>query len=57
MPIIADFIVIAILAAAVFFILRGQIRKFRRGQCSGGCPGCSGSCGSCMNMPVDNVNK
>ncbi len=50
----ADMIIIAALAAAVFFILRGQIRKLRSGQCAGGCAGCSaggsgcgGSGGSC----------
>lgn len=50
----ADMIIIAALAAAVFFILRGQIRKLRSGQCAGGCAGCSaggsgcgGSCGGC----------
>lgn len=47
----ADVIIIAALAAAVFLVLRGGIRRLRSGQCAGGCPGCgSGSCcpgGSC----------
>ena len=45
----ADIIIIAALATAVFFILRGQLGKLRKGQCAGGCAGCSscGSCGSC----------
>ena len=57
MAILADIVIIAILVAAVFFILRGQIRKFRQGQCSGGCPGCNRSCSGCTNMPVNNVKK
>lgn len=57
MPILADIIIIAILVAIVFFILRSQIRKFRQGQCGGGCPGCGGSCGGCMNMPMDKAKK
>lgn len=39
----ADVIIIAALAMAVFFIVRGQIR--RRGQCPGGCAGCGGGSG------------
>lgn len=42
----ADFIIIAVLAVIVFFILRGHIHRLRGGQCSGGCAGCPG-CGSC----------
>ena len=42
-----DIIIIAIIATAAFFILRSQLKKLRRGQCSGGCPGCQGSCGGC----------
>lgn len=57
MAILADIVIIAILVATVFFIVRSQIRKLRQGQCSGGCPGCSGSCSGCMNLPVDNVKK
>ena len=42
-----DIIIIAIIATAAFFILRSQLKKLRRGQCSGGCTGCQGSCGGC----------
>lgn len=45
----ADIIIIAVLGVVVFFILRGQMKKARSGQCGGGCagcPGCSG-CGGC----------
>lgn len=41
----ADIIIIAILAVVVFFILKSQIGKARRGECSGGCSGCSGCAG------------
>lgn len=42
-----DIIIITIIAVAAFFILRSQLRKFRRGQCGGGCAGCGGACGGC----------
>ena len=47
----ADIIIIAVLAIIVFFILRSQLGKLRKGQCAGGCAGCAGcgnggSCGS-----------
>ncbi len=48
----ADVIIIAVLAVIVFFIVRGQLRKLRKGQCSGGCAGCSGSCNGCCGTPV-----
>ena len=48
----ADIIIITALAVIVFFIVRSQLRKLRKGQCSGGCAGCSGSCGSCCGAPV-----
>lgn len=48
----ADVIIIAALAVIVFFIVRSQLRKLRRGQCSGGCEGCCGSCGGCCGTPV-----
>lgn len=57
MPYLADIVIIVILAAAVFFILRSQIRRFRGGQCSGGCPGCSGNCSGCMNISTDKAKK
>lgn len=49
----ADVVIISILVIAVFFILRGQVRKIRRGQCSGGCPGCCGSCSGCQTVPIE----
>lgn len=57
MPILADIVIITILVITVFFILRSQIRKIRRGQCGCGCSGGYGSCCGCMNMPVDNEKK
>ncbi len=48
----ADIIIITIIAITVFFIVRGELRKLRRGQCCGGCSGCSGSCAGC-GSPVD----
>lgn len=53
----ADVIIIAALAVIVFFIVRGQLRKLQRGQCSGGCAGCSGNCGSCCETPVKKAEK
>ena len=44
----ADMIIIAALAAAVFFILRGRLRRLRSGQCGGGCAGCAGGGSGCM---------
>lgn len=41
----ADIIIIAILVVVVFFILKAQIGRRRRGECSGGCAGCSGCAG------------
>ncbi len=41
----ADFIIIAVLAAAVFFILKDRAGKARRGECTGGCAGCRGCSG------------
>lgn len=48
----ANVIVITIIAVAVFFIVRSELKKLSRGQCSGGCPGCNGSCGSCAGTSV-----
>lgn len=45
-----DIIIIAIIATAAFFILRSQLKKLRRGQCSGGCPGC----GAAQEKPSEN---
>ncbi|MCH5341076.1 MAG: FeoB-associated Cys-rich membrane protein [Acetatifactor sp.] len=57
MPYLADIAIIVILAAAVFFILRGQIRRIHHGQCSGGCHGCTGNCSGCMNISADKAEK
>ena len=52
-----DVIIITVIAIAVFFILRSQIRKLRKGQCIGGCAGCSGSCKGCMESQVKDTGK
>ena len=38
----ADMIIIVILAIAAFFVIRSQLQKIKRGGCGGGCSGCSG---------------
>ena len=44
----ADLIIITVLAVVVFFIVRNQLGKLRKGQCGKGCGGCCGGCnGSC----------
>lgn len=52
-----DIIIVTVIATAVFFILRRQIHKLRRGQCGGGCAGCSGSCCGCMESRVEEGGK
>lgn len=52
-----DIIIVTVIAIAVFFILRSQIRKLRRGQCGGGCAGCSGSCCGCVGSRVEEGGK
>ena len=52
-----DIIIVTVIMTAVFFILRRQIRKFRRGECGGGCAGCSGSCCGCMGSCVEEAGK
>lgn len=52
-----DVVVITVIVTAVFFILRSQVRKFRKGQCSGGCAGCSGGCSGCMSPHVGDTGK
>ena len=44
----ADLIVIAVIAAAVFFVVRGMIRDKKAGKpsCGGSCAGC-GACAGC----------
>jgi len=44
----ADIIIITVLVVAVFFILRSQFGKRRKGQCGGGCSGCAG-CSGCQS--------
>lgn len=41
----ADCIIILILGAIVFFIIRGQLRRAGQAQNGGGCSGCSGCAG------------
>lgn len=48
----ADFIIIGILAVIVFFLVRGQVRRLKKGQCAGGCSGCSG-CLGCRESGLD----
>lgn len=48
----ADIIIITVLAIAVFFIVRSELKKLKRGQCGGGCAGCSGNCAGCAGTPV-----
>lgn len=57
MAYLADIVIIAILATAVLFILRGQIRKHRKGQCCCGCSGCSDNCCSGQNGSVNTEKK
>lgn len=52
-----DIIIVTAVVAAVFFIVRSQIRKFCREQCIGGCAGCSGSCCGCMESHVEETGK
>ncbi|MDE6924396.1 MAG: FeoB-associated Cys-rich membrane protein [Acetatifactor sp.] len=53
----ADIIIITALAVLVFFIVRSQLRKLRKGQCGGGCAGCCGSCGGGCGTPVDQADE
>lgn len=41
-----DVIIIAVIAMAVFFIVRRELRRFRKGQCCSGCSGCNCGCKS-----------
>lgn len=53
----ADVIIVTILAIAVFFVVRSQLHKLRRGQCGGECAGCPGSragCQDCVGSPERN---
>jgi len=52
----ADIIIIAILGSVIFLIVRGQLKKIRRGQCAGGCAGCTG-CSSCGCHAADADKK
>ena len=52
-----DIIIVTVIVTAVFLILRHQIRKFRRGECGGGCAGCSGSCCGCTGSCVEEAGK
>ena len=39
-----DFLVIALVAAGVFFALRSIRKNLKAGQCPGGCAGCGRGC-------------
>ena len=45
---IADIVIIAVIAASVFFVVRGMIRDKKAGKssCGGSCAGC-GACAGC----------
>ena len=44
----ADIIIITVLGIVVFFVVRSQLHKLRKGQCGGGCEGCQG-CSMCQS--------
>ncbi len=52
-----DVIIITALAIIVFFIVRSQLRRLRRGQCGGGCSGCCGSCSGCVGMTKEKTEE
>lgn len=39
-----DIIIITVIAIAVFFIVRHELRRLRRGRCCGDCAGCGSIC-------------
>lgn len=51
---IADLIIIAVIAAIVFFVVRGMIRDKKAGKssCGGSCAGC-GACAGCSACSAD----
>ncbi len=53
----ADFIIVAILAVIVFFILRGRFGGNGKGACGGGCAGCSGCCGHSCHQEKNTRKK
>lgn len=53
----ADFIIIAVLAVAVFLILKDRVGKARRGECTGGCAGCRGCSGSCGKTQIQETGE
>lgn len=57
MTYMADIVIIGILLTAVILVIRGQIQKYRRGQCNCGCSECAGSCCNCQIEPVDTGKK
>lgn len=44
----ADIIIITVLAIIVFFVVRSQLHRLRKGQCGSGCAGCQ-SCPMCQD--------
>lgn len=56
----ADIIIVTALAIIVFFIVRSQLHKLRRGKCSGGCAGCGAGCAGCrgcMEIPKEQIKS
>lgn len=39
-----DILLVVLIGIAVFFILKRELRRLKKGQCSGGCAGCCGDC-------------
>ena len=60
---IADIVIIAVILAAVFFVIRGMIRDKKAGKPScGGCAGCGAcagcaGCSSCGASSADRIKK
>ena len=52
---VGDYIILAVIAAAVFFAVRSLVRQRKRGGCGCGCSGCSGCPmnGSCAQRQND----
>ncbi|MCI8506942.1 MAG: FeoB-associated Cys-rich membrane protein [Lachnospiraceae bacterium] len=48
----ADFIVLTLLGAAVFFVLRYRWKSGKEGGCSCGCGGTSEGCKSCKKRNI-----
>lgn len=51
----ADYVILAIIAAAIFFAVRSLVRRGKKGGCGCGCSDCSGCPGS--KSGCDNSKK